>query len=337
MPRRAEPAAATMATSEALAMSAMRAAPAALAAAGERLPFPVLLDRAVPWTLRHLRTLYPWAALPAVLIAGGVSLAQLLWPGPDPRADPLAATLHNLGYLLLYLPLYWLYSALRVGAVDALAGRPVSFWRAIRFVARPRVLGTEAMVFLCLIGSALCCFLPALYVGPLVGLTMVAMAAEGSTGLPALRRSVQLMRHNPEGRLLASPLLKVLALWGVSIVLSYLLVLLFELPFFLLRGASILRRMAAGEDLQRAMASWLLVPLRGLEALSGALVQLYASFVLALLFFDLRERREGTALRQAVAEIAGGDGGPQAPAERPDPAVAPPPFSPPSPQSPPPR
>ena len=280
-------------------------ADAALAVPGEHLPFPVLLDAAVPWTLRHLRTIYPWVALPAVVVATGIIAVQLLWPGPDARAEPLAASLHNCSYLLFYLPLYWLYSALRVAAVDALTGRPVSGWRAIRFIARPRVLGTELLLFLCVGASLLCCGLPALYVSPLLGLTMVAVAAEGVTGTRALGRSAELMRHNPERRLLSSPILKVIALLVSSTGISYLLVLLVELPFGLLRGATIFRRIAAGEDLQRAMASWLLVPVRGLEALSGTLVQLYVSFALALFFFDLRERREGAGLRRAVQEMAG--------------------------------
>jgi hypothetical protein len=305
---------------------------AALAAPGEHLPFPVLLDAALPWTLRHLRTIYPWVALPAVVISSGVIALQLLWPGPDPRAQPLAAGLHNCSYILFYLPLYWIYAALRVAAVDALAGRPVSGWQTIRFIARPRVVGTELLAALCVGASFLCCGLPFLYVSPLLALTMVAMAAEGVTGTRALRRSAELTRHNPERRLLTSPILKILALMASATGISYLLILLVELPFGLLQGATILRKIAAGEDLQRALVSWVVVPVRGIEALSSTAVQLYVSFALALLFFDLREQREGAGLRRAVGEMAEAAGEPGRPA--PPPASPPPAPSPPWPASP---
>jgi hypothetical protein len=179
----------------------------------------------------------------------------------------------------------------------------------------------------------LCCVLPVLYVGPLLSLALPAMAAEGLTGSAALSRSAELTRHNPQRRFLTSPLVKILALFLVVTVISYLVNLVLILPATVTQGLSMVRKMAAGEDLQRSLSGllWWQVPLVCLSSFTTSAVYVYASFALALLFFDLRARRDGDDLRLAIAGMAGtapGVAEPPAP-PAPLPPLGPPPLVPP--------
>jgi hypothetical protein len=67
------------------------------------------------------------------------------------------------------------------------------------------------------------------------------------------------------------------------------------------------RKAASGEDLPGWYSSflWMQLPLRCLASLIISLVYLYSSFATALLFFDLRARREGDDLRRAIAGMTG--------------------------------
>ncbi len=285
------------------------------------IPFRMLLDEAVPWTRRHLRTIYPPLALLMAIATAGVAAAQARWQVPsamnavDPRQSlvRLYAVLGATVPFLLVVGL--LHGAMTVAAVDAVAGRAVDVRRALRFMVRPGVLGALSLAMLCILGSwACCCFFPVLYVWPLLGMTLPAMAAEGVTGTAALRRSAQLTRHNPRRRFLTSPIVKILALSVVVGILSYLASLVLQLPLQVLQGLVFLRRAASGEDLPAwfSGAAWLQVPLTFLAALVTSAVALYSSFATALLFFDLRARREGDDLRQAIAGMTGA--GPEPPA-----------------------
>jgi hypothetical protein len=298
------------------------------------VPFAVLLDEAVRWTRRYLRLIYPPIAIPAAVLAGVVAAAQIAWQ-PSERmavADPwqsLARLYAMMAALVPYaIVIALLYAAMTVAAVDAVAGRPVDVRRALRFVVRPRVLGTQVLVALCDGAALLPCGLAAPYVWPLLSMTLPAMADEGVTGSAALGRSAALTRHNPRRRFLTSPLVKVLALMVVVPVISLLATSVLQLPLMVVQVLVILRRAASGEDLPRWFSSflWLQVPLRCLASLIMSAVYLYSSFATALLFFDLRARRDGGDLRLAVAGMTGP--GPEPPGPSPLPPLAPPPPSP---------
>jgi hypothetical protein len=285
------------------------------------MPFRVLLDEAMRWTRRWLRAIYPPFAVSVAVIAAGHAAAQALWLGPDAAtaADPWRAISRSCAIVLVALPvtllvmvLYWAMSA---AAVDAVAGREVSFLRSLRFVLRPGVLGAQLLVLLCVVAALFCCLLPVLYVGPLLGLTLQAMADEGLTGTAALRRSTELTRHNPQRRWLTSPIVKILALAVVTAIISYLVSLVVQLPLIVAQGMNFVRKAAAGEDV-RGLSSgylWLQVPLSFLASLLQSAISIYSGFAYALLFFDLRARREGDDLRRAIADMTGGAGGGEAP------------------------
>ena len=167
------------------------------------VPFTVLLDDAVRWTRRYARAIYPPVAIPAAVLAGLVAAAQIAWQ-PSQRmaaADPWGTLARFYGMMAALVPymlvIAVLYAAMTVAAVDAVAGRAVDVRRALRFVVRPRVLLTQLEVFFLEGVALLFCALPALYVWPLLRMTVPAMADEGVTGAAAIGRSAQLTHHNP--------------------------------------------------------------------------------------------------------------------------------------------
>jgi len=107
--------------------------------------------------------------------------------------------------------------------------------------------------------------------------------------------------------LLTSPLVKILALMTVVQVISLLATAVLQLPLGLVRIVVFVRKAASGEDLPGWFSSflWLQVPLSCLASLIMSAVYLYSSFATALLFFDLRARREGDDLRLAIAGMTG--------------------------------
>ena len=301
------------------------------------MPFAVLLDEAMRRARRHVRTIYLPLALASAAINGVVATLQAVLLGPQGMSgvDPWQSITRSCSFVLVSLPLtvvtLLLHAAMIVAAVDAVAGRGVSLRRALRFVVRPGVLGAQLLVLVCGAAALICCVLPALYVVPLLSLTLPAMAAEGLTGTAALSRSAELTRHNPQRRFLTSPLVKILALFLVVMVVSYLVSLVLVLPMAITQGLSVMRKMAAGEDLQGSLSGylWWQVPLVCLSSFTTTAVYVYSSFALALLFFDLRARREGDDLRLAIAGLSGtAAGGGETLPPAPLPPLAPPPSSP---------
>jgi hypothetical protein len=297
------------------------------------VPFPVLLDDAVRWTRRYLRVIYPPIAIPAAVLAGLVAAAQVAWQPSQAMAatDPWQSLVRIYGMLAALLPymlvMSVLYAAMTVAAVDAVAGRAVDVRRALRFVVRPRVLVTQLAAFFLEGVALLFCLVPALYVWPLLRMTVPAMADEGVTGARAIGRSAELAHHNPGRRFRTSPLLKILALMAVVSVISVLATAVLQLPLVVVQMLVVMRKAASGEDLPGWYSSflWLQLPVRCLASLIISAVYLYSSFATALLFFDLRARREGDDLRRAIAAMTGAR--PEPPPPSPLPPLGAPPSS----------
>ena len=297
------------------------------------VPFTVLLDEAVRWTRRYMRVIYPPIAIPAAVLAGVVAALQIAWQPPARMAvaDPWQSMVRLYTMLAALLPygllVALLYGAMTVAAVDAVAGRAVDLRRTLRFIVRPTVLGTQLLVVLCDVAALIPCGLAALYVWPLLSLTLPAMADEGVTGVAALGRSAALARHNPRRRFLTSPLVKILALMVVVPVISLLATAVLQLPLMVVQVLVVLRKAASGEDLPGWYSSflWLQVPLRCVASLIASAVYLYSSFATVLLFFDLRVRRDGDDLQRAIAGMTGAGPPPSSPPPSPLPPIGSPP------------
>jgi uncharacterized membrane protein len=285
----------------------------------ETLPFRVLLDEAVRHARRHFRRIYPAVAIPLALASAGLPLAQLLFlrhmpsPGqvePNPTAMIQGFGLF-MGVMLIWLGVYTLaYGALLAAVVDAVAGREVSMGRAWRLMLRPRVLATLALAGLVVGLGFLFCLLPGLYLALLLSLVLPVMVEEGVFGTRALGRSAALTSYNPRRQLDADPRLKVFLIFFVGALLGYVVNMVVQLPFLVLQQVMMFRDVAAGNrpDPVALMArlAWLQVPSQVLGMLVNVAIQLYVGFGLCLLFFDVKQRKEGLDLEHAVARLVEG-------------------------------
>ena len=287
-----------------------------LATPGGEMPFRLLLDEAMRWTRRHFRTIYPAVAVPLALINLATLVVQATWRGFSAgdvmnQLNPLALW-NSMAYLyLLLIPLILAgalaHSAMQAATVDAAGGRAVDMRRAWLFVVRPRVLATLLLQFLALMAAGLCCMLPLLYFYPLLSFTMAAMVEERIFLGAALSRSAELANYNPRRRLLSLPWVQILAVVLVGMLLNFLLGFLVMLPAMAGQTVSIFRRLAAGQSMVRdAAGNWLWPQLVAqlLGSLLASAVSLYVAFVISLLFFEVRRRREGADLRQAIEALS---------------------------------
>jgi hypothetical protein len=276
------------------------------------IPFRTLLDHVVVPARRHVReTLVP-IGLPVAVMSVATAVYQVRWSQSAlvTAPDDLGSFFAGCVVLMLLLALTWFvlgmaFNALTVAAMDAVSGREVRMARAWGFVFRPPVFATLVLVGL-LDTLSVCAFvLPALYVVPLLSLTLPAMVDEGLVGFDALRRSAELVRFNPTGRLVHSPWLQVFLLLLVGAVLNYAANLVVQMPFVVVQQLLFLRETFSGPEAADAMrvALWLQLPASLLGALASAVTWLYSAFGICLLFRELRRRKEAPDLEEAVERL----------------------------------
>jgi len=299
------------------------------------LPFRLLLDEAVRQTRHHFKPIYPAVAIPLALFSGLLPLAQWLMfrglpgegetvPRPGEMFQGLAAFwLVMIVWMILY---YVSYAVLLGAAVDAMAQKPIAMVRIWRSMLRPRTLGTLFLMGLATALGFSCCVLPGIYVGLLFSFTVPVMVDEGFFGTTALRRSADLARYNPQRAFDADPRLKVFVIVFVGFLLGYAISMLVQLPLIVVQQVMMAREIASGRRMDpaalMARMSLLQVPAQMLGMLTNTAVHLYVSFGLALLYVDVKRRREGSDLEAAVEQIVRSHLGPAAAAALP-PAPAP--------------
>lgn len=296
-------------------MTTPEAAPTPLAPS---LPFRQMLDEAVRQTRRHFRQIYPYVALPLVLVAGLVPLAQGLFyrdtfQGVAGQKGPaLVRMMAGLGLfglaMLAFMVVFGLsHGAMFAAATDALAGREISMRRAWGLMARPRVFGTLVLLGLAVTVGLALCVLPGVYLGLIYAFTVPVIVAESRFGTAALSRSAELARYNPQRKFDSDPRLHVFITVMVGTMLGYMINLLVQLPFILYQQFVVFRDMAGAQkpDPGEMMArlTWLQIPAQMMGMLTNTAVNLYICFGLALLFFDLKSRKEGLDLEAAVAGL----------------------------------
>lgn len=270
------------------------------------MPLRMLLDQAMRSTRTAGRSLYPTLATVTVLWSASMVLFQVHLMR-SLLAEDWAMTCGSYLAMFAFAPVIGLvFAGAQVAALDALAGRPASVVRGIRFLLRPRrfvtLIGTGVLVFF----SYMACLVPVLYVGPLMALVLPVMVEEDRTGLAAIERSVRLVGANPLDDFPRNPLVRIAVFLVVAMAISMLGSLVAQMPFEIARQVLFLRD-AAAEDPLAAMTSPASLALQGAGGVLGGLVSaavgLYSAFGMALLFHDTRSRREGADLEAAAAEI----------------------------------
>lgn len=280
------------------------------------LPFRLLLDEAVRQARRHFRRIYPAVAIPLALLAGLLPLSQWLFfralttagrSGPTPGAMMRGMAGFWL-VMLVYMAVYWLgYLVLFASAVDALAQRPLSMGDAWVRMLRPRVFGTLLLSAVVTGLGFLACILPGIYLGLLLSLTLPVIVDDGLWGTAAMRRSAELTRYNPQRALDADPRFKVFVIVFLGTLLGYVIGTLVQLPMIVVQQVMMLRETAGGRHTDptamMTRLTWLQVPSQILGVLTSTAVHLYVCFGLALLYVDVKRRREGVDLEAAVAQL----------------------------------
>jgi hypothetical protein len=285
---------------------------------GQPLPLRILLDHAVGVTRRHFRAIYPAVAIPLALAAAAFPVAQGLLMGPmmtsgaPPAPAGLVGMVAGFGIALLaFIVVYVLaYGAMYVAVVNAAAGRAVSMGEAWRTVVRPEVWGTMLLSWVAFLAGFMCCILPGVYVGILFCLVMPVVVEERLFGTAALGRSASLIQYNPQKALASDPRGKAFLIVFVGTLMGYALTFVLQLPFVVAQQVYMVRQAASGQEpdpaAMMALMTWLQVPSNVLGTLAQTAVQLYIAFGIALLYFDVRGRKEGFDLEAGIARLEGG-------------------------------
>lgn len=295
----------------------------------EPMPFRVLLDEGVRRARQHFKALYLPIALVVAVLQVAIVAAQgffmtTAFKGIAADATDVSTFIAGyLGFIVLVLVIsalsYLAYGVMGAAAVDATAGRRPDLGRSLLLVLKPRyvftMLGAAFGIFL----GMLCCIAPGLILSLIWGFIVPVMVEEGQTLGNAFARSSALARYNPEGHWTGSPMVKIFVLLVVGVLLSYAVSFLFQMPFAILQQLWMLREAASENGPEALLASgafhWLQVPGTVLGSLAQTAVMLYLNFGIALLYFDVRRRWEGSDLVAAADELAappapGGDRGP---------------------------
>jgi hypothetical protein len=209
------------------------------------------------------------------------------------------------------------YGCVMVAAIRALDGGSPSLRGAARFYLQPRVWATDLLAWFLTMLGFLACIVPGLILLAAWALRLPVMAREGLFGWEALRRSWELLAHNPSRQLLRHPLLKVLLLFVLGAVLGYAVSMVVQMPAIVANQVMMMRAMTRGDavdpqSLVRATL-WLSIPAGVLAALAQLAVQLYIDFATAHLHLDQVRRKEGADLGSALDEMLGGGPSPALP------------------------
>jgi hypothetical protein len=281
------------------------------------VPFTQILDDALKLSRRHLKSILLPVAVPVAISAGLLPIAQgVMYSGMpmgqgsvlNPAVLMGAGALFLAALLLLMVVQYVASVAVMVAACDVVAGRPVSMSRAWRFPLRLATMGTSFLAGLIYVVGFLLCCLPGLYVMLVLSFIVPVMVLESTFGPDALRRSNALASYNPTGAFTADPRVKVFVVIVVSALVGMALSFVVQFPMMIVQQLFMFHEMSSGGDknlgLMMARVSWLQVPAQMVGAAVQLLTRLYMAFGLALLYFDARNRKEGTDLEAAIADLS---------------------------------
>jgi hypothetical protein len=284
----------------------------------ETIPFAVLVDEAWKSTRAWTRTILVPAALLLAPAALGMQVLGGMWNlsliGMDParfESGRFCGTLvlGGIAALLLALWFVFVYGSMMVCAVRTLGGESPALRPSLRFYLRPRVWGTDLLAWLLISLGLVACILPGLFLMAAWSLRVPVMVREGRFGWDAMKRSWELLAHNPSADLLRHPVVKVLLLVVLGVVLGQAISMVVQGPTMIVSQVMVLRGMSRGEGadpqaMMRAML-WLTIPAAVIATLAQLAVQLYIDFATTHLYLDQVRRKEGADLGAALDRILG--------------------------------
>ncbi len=289
--------------------------PTRIPALDEPIPFRRLIDEAGTLFRRHFRTLFLPIALPIVALQVVNATGQIAYLRQmndlmiSMREGDLAGMAPFFGYsclaTVLAMVLLGLANAAAFsGTANAVAGRPIHFASHWGHTFKPRVLVTVLMLSLSLTLGYICCLLPGILLTTLWGFAISATVEDDLYGSKALARSYQLSGHNPQGEWTSSPRFKIFVLLVVGWILSTAVSLLMQMPLQIVQQIMTTRQaVGSPEEVFASNWFWLSVPNAALGALGSSAVLIYLGFGLALLYWDVRRRSEGSDLEAELEAL----------------------------------
>lgn len=301
----------------------------------EPIPFRVLIDEAMKLTRRYFRVMYLPVAIPLAVLTGAIVVAESIWL-QEIASGGVASPFSTGGCLVMWASIlvsmivHGLTSALLTSAAtDGAANRPVDMRSKWSFVLQPSVLGTLLLTFLAILAGFVALLVPGIFL--IFGLSFVVpvMAVESLRGTAAMGRSWRLVRYNPHKRFLDNPASKIFLLFLIGFLISYTVAFLIQLPLTIMSGLAMARNISSGaspnmRDVYASMR-WTQAISAILSSLVSTAVSVYTSFGVALLYYDVVRRKEGTDL---AAALDARFGAPPAVDYGPPPAPLPPPADP---------
>jgi hypothetical protein len=276
------------------------------------MPFRLLVDAVMEPARRHFRSMFLAIALPlgiAALVMVGVQIRWLEGVQPQNGIDMLNVIGPFLGVLVIFFAVYYLCFAVTiVAATDAVFGREVNMRRAWLFVLAPRRLPTLCLLAFLGVLSFMACGLPALYVIPVLSFSLPAMLEEGAKGGRALGRSIELARYNPRGRFKDLPWAQMLGILFIGWVISSAIASLVQLPFVAIQQILAVRQALEGNLAPSTAVAWLQVPTSLFGILATTVSWVYMAFGIAVLYREVRRRKEGEDIEAAVNGLLSGPG-----------------------------
>ncbi|MEZ5332195.1 MAG: hypothetical protein R2991_09130 [Thermoanaerobaculia bacterium] len=284
----------------------------------EPMRFTVLLDEAMKLLRRRgpkafLALAGPVIVLQVIMVVVQVGGMRTMFEGIEEQNPDLTRVWSTVGWSCLFAfvaSLVFLVAFAAIGkySQDVVAGRDADVSTSWRFGLKPGVFGTQLLASFFMGLSFIACLVGALYVVPALSLTVAVMVEEGLRGSAALTRSRDLARYNPGRRFLDYPMTRILGLLFVSLLVSYALAFVVQLPFSIAQQVIFFRSAVGSEGGQATLptgALWLSVPSALFGAVAQMIAQFYLAFGLALTYFDIRRRRDALDLEQALDRLEG--------------------------------
>jgi len=285
------------------------------------LPLRVLIDEAIRQLRRNFSALFPAIAIPLALLSvpltfvyfKRLSTLSSSFVSFGSSESPVLADVFfamggiGLAFAGLMAAHYASWGACILATMDAASGRPIDMTKSWLWLLRPRVIGTILLTMLCVVAGSLFCLVPGMYLAFLLSFVAPVMAEEGRYGVGALKRSAELLHFNVRRRLGDNPIVRAFLLAMVAWILASAVGMLVQMPFALAQQIFLFRRASAGEApdpaaLMEGMA-WFQLPGAALSSLTNAALYLYINLGMALLFLDVRRRREGADLDAVLQEL----------------------------------
>lgn len=276
------------------------------------LTFPQLADRVVRPTLRCFASMVWPIAVPMAALSIFMVGVQSTWLEGIETGNFESGFGAGLAGLIVSVLLALVWSmlclwAVSIAAVDVLAGRPASFWRALRRVFERKILVTLLLSLLIQSVALIFCMVPLLFTLPLLFILVPVMIHEEVYGVAAVKRSVELTRFNATGRWADSGFIYAAGLlfigWGISSVIGMVV----QLPFMIFQQYYIWNETLSGRQVDIVQLteklSGIQIPVQMVNVFAQLLGWFYWAIAAVALYQEIRRRREGHDLAAAIPQL----------------------------------